>query len=99
MTIDEINAMPAGVKMDAAVAEVLGWENITPESTQKYSTEIAAAWELLKQVDDARFWLRQLLSKSWSCRFDFLDDIIVADGNTAPLAICRAFLLCKLANN
>jgi hypothetical protein len=108
-----VNEAPAGPAMDAAVAEVLGWENLHWEEVDRgpnhyapegwwgdgpngecyldrsYSTDIAAAWELAEKYRHGGFGVGW--SESWGMPYCMMDDAYEY-AETAPLAICRAFL-------
>ena len=57
---------------------------------QEYSTDIAAAWEVVGRMGDVlRRLLRNKGSEKWECIFDYVH---VGTAPTAPLAICRAAL-------
>ena len=108
--MSNIDTMPAGREMDALVAEkVMGWADINSNAALVgglcddkrnwkplpfYSTDIAAAWEVVEKIKgnygNCRFiteWVPK--AKQWSCGGDGYD---CGWGKTAPLAICRAAL-------
>jgi len=112
-----IDQAPAGPEMDAAVAKVLGlsefndwperWEHIISHNWNEtlYSTDIAAAWELVENIaqDGWRLELRAKLLhreaiRGYSLSFDklmddsTLDYICISECSSVALAICRAFL-------
>lgn len=108
MTRDEILNMPAGRKMDLLIARIL-----YPEATQliimpKYSTDIAAAWEVVEffhpnfSVDLSYDDPQTVEEIKWCCELcankEPYDDF-EARADTAPLAICRAALLATMDEN
>jgi len=124
MTGQEIDAMPAGVELDALVAEALGapcghakttWhrafypdtgtyagynveicdicDQADPESWPAYSTDIAAAWPLVERYG---MIIAAPHGENCSCKGRpwraSRRGGTLAEGETAPLAICRAAL-------
>jgi len=120
-----IDEVPAGPILDAAIAELHGWQRIgielwppdidpyMPENRLKcweisevvgstrppyYSINIAAAWELIEdifgnyshEVTIEFGWLKNPVY-AWHCHMGLVDAI----ADTAPLAICRAYLKAK----
>ena len=62
-----------------------------------YSTDIAAAWELFKELKEKQspvtiYQIDGWKNHSWTCWIDRDGSNLRADANSAPLAICRAFL-------
>lgn len=105
LTVDQIKALPAGRELDAliwhrvmhpdAVEGVearcveLGW------TAPRYSTHIAAAWDVLMKVQDIGA-LHNCGGFGWRCEIHSVSPSAVdcvGQGDTAPLAICRAALL------
>ena len=97
-----VDECPAGLAMDAAVAECLGWKRCPGEKidhwippdfdmpiVRSWSTDIAAAWELAELCKHGRFGVGW--SESWVVPYCVLGDIHIY-AETVPLAICRAFL-------
>lgn len=100
-----VQAMPISEEksVNAAVARKLGWNPPGPppdsptwkkpdgsyDFVPPYSTEIKAAWEIVEKQH--RVKLEYLLGE-WQCQID--DEFAATD--TAPMAICLAFL--KLIN-
>lgn len=107
LTRESISTMEAGREMDALVADFMDWQP-ADGSTPYYSTEIAAAWEVVEQLDKLKYWpyikkpapsMGDL--KHWSVRFypkDSTDLQRVAESKckSITLAICRAALLTTL---
>lgn len=114
MTRDEILSEPAGPRLDAWVAEhVMGWTPTGlakdfngvpfPEPIPNYSTDIAAAWEVVELVGgfEIEQWGDVWEKKGtiiWAASFNLPDgkNIVHATAATAPLAICRAALLAMM---
>lgn len=104
MTREEVLAMPAGREMDELVAELaMGLE--TPfcmDDVPHYSTEIEAAWAVVEKMADAG---RVVILKADGLRdgtFNprwtvLIDSQPRTDADAAPLAVCRAALLARLA--
>lgn len=106
MTRDEILAMPAGRELDSQVAEkVMGLKQSPKnaeffqywpyafEPARPYSTDIAAAWEVVGKF--GLFNLTRYGDGTWGAQDNArFDEPVVAE--TAPLAICRASLLALL---
>jgi hypothetical protein len=65
-------------------AEHEDWRHVLP-----YSTDIAAAWELLGHFDD---YIRVCRTSNDIFYFDIPNLSIEIQATSAPLAICRAFL-------
>lgn len=64
-----------------------------------YSTSIAAAWEIIQDMPGVQVWSNiDTDPKAWHCTMwnekDMAGNTVVADAETAPLAICKAFLKC-----
>ena len=55
-----------------------------------YSTDIAAAWQVVEKADEFEMWNHT--GKSYGCRLTFRNKQAFAKAATAPLAICRAAL-------
>jgi hypothetical protein len=104
MTRDEILNMPAGREMDVLIDQHFG--QLQKDSSPiyempHYSTDIAAAWEVIEKLcgetgaDVVKVCKRdpELLRGDWSCNFGRGFE---AFADTAPLAICRAALLTTL---
>lgn len=110
MTRDEILNLPAGRELDALIsvqlfgvrefldeddAYYLG-ENQMPVRLPDYSTDIAAAWEVvekLKNVSGATIGVRVHPTAGYSINVYQLGMNYWPTADTAPLAICRAALL------
>ena len=114
MNYDEI---PPGREMDALVAEkVMGWIRYNDSqgwpsgakhtgnrrrSYPRYSTDIAAAWEVVEKLlrDNGELVVAiQSDDHDWVCtiRDDPLNIVGYSRSPTAPLAICRAALMTVL---
>ena len=94
-----------GRELDVKVAKALGWEwddySLTyeppPGQTRKlWSTDIAAAWELVEMAPQV-FYLDLHTGQWWAMYGDDLDGGCF--GTTAPEAICKAFLAWKEADD
>lgn len=59
-----------------------------------YSTDIKAAWEIVASQPDWYFLLmKSEMTGGWKCDFgDPEETVVVLVAETAPLAICKAFL-------
>jgi len=97
MTRDEILNMPAGEMMDKLICVNL-FPHKNPEywDLLKYSTDIAAAWEVVEKMSYSFHVeiMSDINGMAWGC--DFKDDPLhttLCVAETAPLAICRAALL------
>ena len=98
----DIDEHEAGLKTDVCVAEALmehkHWvERVIPRD---YSTDIAAAWEVVGRMRDD-WWELEFLSGNYRATFQRGERVTdysypVAEGDTAPLAICRAALKASL---
>lgn len=69
----------------------------------KFSTDITYAWQVVEKVGEGRLALNPVkLSQTlqgWCCRVRVsVEQCVVADGEAAPLAICRAALLIALSS-
>ena len=89
--------MPAGIKIDKLIAQQV----MRKSKPLKYSTDIAAAWEVLEQVYDAyghfkirlmKYHLHQGIgwAQPYGCQIGEGVKFVCAD--TPALAICRAAL-------
>ena len=99
-----IDEMPAGRELDALVAEkVMGWDHYPSkhEIVPAYSTDIAAAWEVVEKMRSDDWWAQIAQdntdiwdAKLWRGEPDRWFPTMETYGNapTAPLAICRATL-------
>ena len=109
MTHDEIDAMPAGRELDILVAEkVMGCYGLFKHSdgtplcechglrpVPRYSTDIAAAWEVLKKLPNGVYVGYEKAAGAWCVAANWADGepfSWLSYGKTAPLAICRAAL-------
>lgn len=97
MTEDEIRNMPAGRYIDLLIGrDVMNFSSLGP-STNDWcpSTDMAMAWEVVDKMEyphPANFEIRRLQS-AWVCEISNPYPNIIVFADTAPLAICRAFLL------
>lgn len=107
MIVDEIRTAPAGPRMDKLVAElVMGqvWQGGHPIPNYDgrwswpapYSTDIAAAWEVVERLAKThRVLVSGGIKLPWQC--DVMPHPFAtptfAEAETAPLAICRVALL------
>lgn len=96
MTRDEILAMPAGCETDKEVAQGVmgwiyydGWNHPDLDTVQgelpKYSTDIAAAWDIVKVKRHDRKFMDLL---------DYGEGILLAE--EPALAVCHAALLSEM---
>ena len=118
MTRDDILNMPAGREMDALIEKLVFchapyldsldiWRVAVDENMErvlpKYSTDIAAAWEVVEKFDRTS-WDVNIYSQTESdvptwevALYEYFENgvgrIGKAEADTAPLAICRAALL------
>lgn len=102
ITLEQIMAEPAGRRMDAWVAESLfGYE--WREDNRPYSTDIAAAWELLPIVQGWIFSKRHRFLEYLASEFVTLDgnriDWPYALLKLKPEHLCRAALAASIAQN
>ena len=113
MTLEEALLLPAGKILDAVVAwKVFGWPRSTVlearagiydpmtfvQSPPEYSTEIAAAWQVVEKLRPP-FWvsiddLRKHSAGGYSCAIGLPENNASAwaEADTACLVICRAAL-------
>jgi hypothetical protein len=111
MARDEILNMEAGREMDALVAEkVMGYERVPDIKPygfgdawlQHYSTDIAAAWQVVGKLENNDFWWEasNVVPNSDPIVYEWKFVTVGRQGEacefTAPLAICRAALLATL---
>lgn len=109
LTSDEILSEPAGKRLDAWVAEhVMGWRplalsrdfdgNFFPEDAPNYSTDIAAAWQVVEKMraDGWHYSIGSLPGGIIRVNFSFTTssgfEEIELTGNSIPELICRVAL-------
>lgn len=119
MTPEEIDGLPAGLELDALISvRVMGFEEKTvgnivcgdggtwalANARRAYSTDIAAAWEILRIPLACQPIVERTnkIAEEWECDFGFTTQRepngcaqcthASAKAPTAPLAICRAAL-------
>jgi hypothetical protein len=101
MSRDEILNMPAGREMDVTIGYHVMGLVAPPEIYPEYSTDIAAAWEIvakhphyfqLVRSNETGWRPSPWGAMLWRCRF-YAPEKFEARAETAPLAICRAALL------
>ena len=113
MIHDDVLKMEAGREMDALVAEkVMGLSYILfdgtdphqEELTPHYSTDIAAAWEVVEKLRKSYDVVIDLDDELASCRIlkrvndEWIREIVVEQiFESTPYAICRAALLAVCA--
>jgi hypothetical protein len=106
METENRQTLTPGRELDALVAEkVMGWTNLTSDfwgcpvkdrasmvPIHKYSTSIAAAWEVVEKLSETHRICITKANGKWAMALD--DEIIwISDGQeTAPYAICLAAL-------
>ena len=100
MTREEIWELPAGEEMDKAVAQLFK-EGEFHIGTPPFSTKFCAAWKLVKKmINDGWAFKMAHYGGEWHVCFgrkpSFIWDAI-ATGPTPMVAICRAVLICRLA--
>ncbi len=101
MTREEVQAIPVGRELDAAVAErFMGYDWC--QSPPPYSTEIAAAWTVVEKLR-TRFTTLSIVSQNgwhviaWDEGASRMpSNVICADGTDFPDVVCRAALLACL---
>jgi hypothetical protein len=86
-TRNEIQNMPAGREMDVAIGYHVMDLVAPPELYPDYSTDISEAWKVVEKLHDFDINRRHVF---WLCSFKGKEPM---QGDTAPLAICRAALL------
>jgi hypothetical protein len=92
MTREQIENMPAGREMDNLVMDYLGITVDDNFYTLKYSTDIKAAGQIVAEFPEV--YIEKSKGKFFCMIGDNFDNSAEAD--TAPLAICRAYLLYKM---
>jgi hypothetical protein len=102
-TRDEILNMPAGQGMDLLMADdvlklsVSEWNERFFHNRSKFSTDMAAAWQVVEKVSGEWLWFGLFKTASlWKANFTGNENDY-AFGETAPLAICRAAYLAELS--
>lgn len=113
MNIRDILNMPAGREVDALIAvkvfglslehlPVLYEEGNTEDGSKYYSTDIAAAFDVVSEMSSKNYWFGcQLLSSISEAWFSFEGMIVSkerASTHDLPLAICRAALFAVMSN-
>jgi hypothetical protein len=104
MTREQIENMPAGREMDFLVMDYLGYTVYD----NYYSADINSAWGIVEQMMSNGWCYKSYGNEVcgnyvYSFEFYLLDDsdnpiknFTVRFADTAPLAICRAYLLYKM---
>lgn len=87
LTREQILSMPAGPELDAACHAAAGLQG----EPSAYSSSICHAWKLVVMMN--YLVLKMSTDKLWTVRWS-LDPEAHTCGS-APLAICRAFLISK----
>ena len=92
-------------EIDALVAKhVIGWDMVAGcfarggHLCPEYSTDIKAAWEVVKKLRLEDIYMKmEEFSPGWRVEFAYSDENILGMANrtTAPMAICKAALKCK----
>ena len=100
LTREEILNEPAGRKLDAWVAEKVMGLPVTAKKKRfeyvhiaPFSTDISAAWEVVEKMQQTKFVRVQCDNGDYWCKIGGEILGVKAQGDTAPLAICRAALL------
>ncbi|MFD2330071.1 hypothetical protein ACFSR7_12535 [Cohnella sp. GCM10020058] len=114
ITAEQILAMEPGREMDAHVAKYVKFPGHShpisevKEWCAKYSTDIAAAWEIVEKMQGIQDFngkkvrlhvtVSAIRGTYTALISDYLNDRVIAEqmGSTAPEAICRAALLARL---
>lgn len=83
----------AGRELDALIANKVMGQFAYPNRIPRFSTNIAAAWLIVARLI-AKGWGFDLRNHgTWTAVLDYRDERhATEDGDTAPLAICRAVL-------
>ena len=87
--------------IDALIAEkVMGIDiHRLTKGIPHYSTDIAAAWEVVEKEKLFSQWMLGTLQKEWQVVMPWADGIqLIAKADTAPRAICLAALKAKGIN-
>jgi hypothetical protein len=92
MTRDEILNMPAGREMDVTIGYHVMDLVAPPEIYPEYSTDIAAAWEVVEQMQKNGYCF-DADGNALRRRIRFGVGQEIGEAETMPLAICRAALL------
>lgn len=101
MNREQVLAMKPGRELDLLIAEkIIGWGkyealNYIPN---KYSTDIAAAWEIAKKINDCLHLKEHGAKGNWEAYFCGYQ-ISKVDADTAPEAICKAALLAVIGGD
>lgn len=93
--------MKAGRELDSLIHEKVFGQDPRQEPYQRpdgamvypfvpeYSTDIAAAWQVVEKLTEGEFHLSRCYGGGWECE---LGAPYISFGETAPLAICLAAL-------
>ena len=86
-------------EINAAVARKLGGKPPDHPEQPKYSTDIAAAWKIVDSIKDGKFAIYKDNPDGYTVTDGQSDEYstILARADTAPLAICKAFLKLDMA--
>jgi hypothetical protein len=100
MTRDEVMNMSVGREMDVTVGYHVMDLHAPPEIYPDYSTDIAAAWEVVNKSSSFMVTMQDedLGYTKWYCEYATETGYFEAEADTAPLAICRAALLAVMEN-
>lgn len=85
-------------EINEAVHEKLHGKPYDPFNIPDYCTSIQAAWEIVeKEAGFDLFFARDYQGEKWSCTFTVKEGdrpswVVGAKADTAPMAICLAFL-------
>lgn len=91
----DIDAMPAGRELDEQIArQIFNWQDVKRAEAPYYSTNIAAAWQVVERMKPLGVWLVDLQDYYKAAFLNSDDDVVggEASAETAPLAICCAAL-------
>lgn len=112
ITDEQILNLPPGRDLDSHIAlRVMGFKQITivgkyyftdPIDTQlkSYSTDIAAAWEVLQHLKNKGAEINVGFFEQWDCSIDYpIGCNWRSEAETAPEAICKAALLAVIGGS
>lgn len=91
----DIDAMPAGRALDEQIArQIFNCQDVKWAEAPHYSTDIAAAWQVVERMKPLGIWLVDLQDYYKAAFLNSDDDVVGGEvsAETAPLAICRAAL-------
>lgn len=107
LTREKIETMKAGSEIEILISDhvfklsTLEWNRRFFNNRTKFSTDISAAWEVVKEMSAQNYWFGcQVLSSRCQAWFekDLFKHDSVASTYDLPLAICRAALIAVMDN-